>query len=402
MIGTTVAGAEAALVVSWLAAVEVHTTEGERLRVLYRGRRHGDGPDFKGAVLASDDDALVCGDVELHTTARCWQQHGHHRDPAYNGVVLHVVAVADGGAAVRADGRTVPLAVIASSEAALRQPNACAAALSRLGPQTLGERLEVAGERRFRAKAVAFAAAIAAGDGEQALYAGLMDALGYGRNRNRDAFRELAVRLPWAVLRDLLADKSPAAARLRRATTALLGMAGLLMTPPDPLGARLDGALGGEWWRRSGLRPCNRPERRLRAAAVLLARYGDGLVDGLMDLLADPAEGVPRRLRQGLVVGDGRGPALIGRGRAADIAVNVVLPFGYAWGEATDDALLARNAGAAYAAHGPADDNAVLAHMRRQLGIEVALAATARRQQGLLHLQFDYCTRGRCPACPLS
>ena len=134
-----------------------------------------------------------------------------------------------------------------------------------------------------------------------------------------------------------------------------------------------------------------------------MARYGDGgLVAGLMDLFGDPAAGAPRRLRHALVVADGRGPALIGRGRAVDIAVNVALPFGCAWGAATADATLARNAGVAYAAHGPADDNAVLAHMRRQLGIERPFVATARRQQGQLHLHFDYCTRGRCSACPLA
>ena len=65
--------------------------EGLALRVVYRGRpAGGPGPDFRDAVIAAGGQEWR-GDVELHVAASAFRQHGHHRDPAYDNVVLHVV-----------------------------------------------------------------------------------------------------------------------------------------------------------------------------------------------------------------------------------------------------------------------------------------------------------------------
>jgi hypothetical protein len=49
------------------------------------------GPDFKGARLTFGDAREIIGDVELHLRVEDWAAHGHATDPAYDGVVLHVV-----------------------------------------------------------------------------------------------------------------------------------------------------------------------------------------------------------------------------------------------------------------------------------------------------------------------
>ena len=67
------------------------TSEGEKLRVIYRGRSGGGpGPDFRDALIAAPG-VLLRGDVELHVLSSDFRRHGHHRDPAYAGVALHVV-----------------------------------------------------------------------------------------------------------------------------------------------------------------------------------------------------------------------------------------------------------------------------------------------------------------------
>lgn len=67
------------------------TADGRAVRVLQPGRwNHLGGPDFAGARLVIDG-ADVTGAVELHLNARDWAAHGHAADPAYDGVVLHVV-----------------------------------------------------------------------------------------------------------------------------------------------------------------------------------------------------------------------------------------------------------------------------------------------------------------------
>jgi hypothetical protein len=68
------------------------TVDGRRVQVVHPGRWNLlGGPDFKGARLRFGDEREVIGDVELHLAAPDWDAHGHARDPAYDGVVLHVV-----------------------------------------------------------------------------------------------------------------------------------------------------------------------------------------------------------------------------------------------------------------------------------------------------------------------
>ncbi len=47
------------------------------------------GPDFRRAHIKIGDKEVI-GDVELHLADDGWQQHGHHEDPRYDDVVLHV------------------------------------------------------------------------------------------------------------------------------------------------------------------------------------------------------------------------------------------------------------------------------------------------------------------------
>jgi len=92
---------EADLSVVWegqlLARRSLRTEDGEPLRVIYRGLPAGGGagPDFRDAVVATPEGPRR-GDVELHVRASDFRRHGHHENPAYDGVVLHVVFEAEG------------------------------------------------------------------------------------------------------------------------------------------------------------------------------------------------------------------------------------------------------------------------------------------------------------------
>jgi len=64
---------------------------GRSIEVVFPGAwNRREGPDFKGAVLAIDGERVE-GDLEIHFRTSDWQAHGHHSDPRYDGVVLHVV-----------------------------------------------------------------------------------------------------------------------------------------------------------------------------------------------------------------------------------------------------------------------------------------------------------------------
>ena len=106
--------AEATLAQLWAGqrfpASALVTRQGMPLRVLHPGwPGRGAGPDFRDAIIATPSDRLLRGDVELHVRASDFRAHGHHTDPRYNGVVLHLVFEDDAAADTRlASGRRVP------------------------------------------------------------------------------------------------------------------------------------------------------------------------------------------------------------------------------------------------------------------------------------------------------
>jgi hypothetical protein len=389
--------------------------DGSPVRVVFRGRpcTGGPGPDFRDAIVEFRGRRLR-GDVELHVLASAFRRHGHHRDHAYDNVVLHVVFWDDDGEnTCLASGQRVPVVALGpwvarraeelqawlSCPALWQEP--CSSARKRLGAEVVGAILDDAGDRRFREKAAAFASALAEEDGEEVLYRGILEALGY--SQNREPFRLLAQALPWRQLRPRI-RAHPRQERVLGAEAILLGRAGFL----GPLGGDLDALASGAAhrngvespalpWRLTGVRPGNHPARRLVGAARLLVRYvGKGLLAGLLEKVAEAFGEGPQTLRTALRVDEG----LIGQGRADEIAVNVVLPFALAWARTRQDEPLVQAALILYQRYPKLPTYGIVRRPTAVLGRE--LAAGARRQQGMLDLSHRYCRRGGCNRCPLA
>ena len=74
----------------------LQSPDDESIRVIFPGVwNRGAGPDFRGAQILDGEGRARRGDVELHLEAGAWLQHGHADDPAYDDLLLHVVAWAD-------------------------------------------------------------------------------------------------------------------------------------------------------------------------------------------------------------------------------------------------------------------------------------------------------------------
>jgi hypothetical protein len=71
--------------------VGLNTLDGLEVSVINPGVLNpSDGPDFLGAKIRIGK-LIHSGAVELHIQSRDWYAHGHHQDPNYDQVILHVV-----------------------------------------------------------------------------------------------------------------------------------------------------------------------------------------------------------------------------------------------------------------------------------------------------------------------
>ena len=365
----------------------VTTSGGERLRVIYRGRRgRGAGPDFRDAIIAAPS-GLLEGDVELHLRSSDFRRHGHHLDPVYDGLAMHLVLRHDDGADTQLhNGRRIPVVALADwleartdqlIEWLQRAPvwqEPCRSAVDRLGQEPVSRTLERLGEIRFRQKTAACSRELAGAAPDDVLWPRLLEALGYGGHRER--IREIAAAVPWRSLRDRLAEAGSVSSRKALATQLLSAASARLSTATPQCGS---------------VRPANRLERRIAGAAALAARYaGSGFTAQFLPLLEAGGRIAVRSLVRSLSV-----EGSIGRSRAIEITANAVLPLL----AALENGRWERPAEGLYALlplparYGP------VRHLHDALP---DVRIDSRRQQGMLYLLGQYCTRGGCGRCPLS
>jgi hypothetical protein len=262
-----------------------------------------------------------------------------------------------------------------------------------------------------------------------------MTALGY--SRNKESMAELSRRMPLRQLETAASDGIPDMEYLAQCQARLIGAAGLLPSQrnvqyqadnhAEEWVDRLESAwaacgetagMSKDSWRFFKVRPGNYPTRRIAAMSHLLLRFKEkGLRAGLEEILKETTlDDGGRELEQALLVapdgywswhldfglpGGGVIPALLGRERAAEIVINVLLPFTFARGGAEGQTKPAEKAREIYRNYRAPAENTLEKHMRKQLGMGRYPVNTARRRQGLIHIYQTRCSQGRCNDCPL-
>lgn len=403
---------------------QLATADGESVTVLDPGVHNSHaGPDFFNARLLIGSREWS-GNVEIHLRASDWYRHGHHTDPAYDSVILHVVETADGDVA-GPSGRTVPCAVLPVSaliDSVTRTLAAGAAnglpCLNRPDPLPrlyVTEWLTALAYRRLDAKATRIGSVLTrfGGDWEQTAFVTLARAMGFGLNS--DPMERLAASIPVNCLGRHSDD-------IEILEALLLGQGGLLGddTPGDGYMTRLKlhyklyaakyglTPVSTPGWRNARTRPANQPHRRVAMlAAILHGGYGrvmKRLADctgmelddarAALDVSVSPywqthyAPGVPVTGR--------RPPVRPGNASLDRLLINAVVPLAYAYGQRRGERRLAENAAALLERIPPerCHDTDLFAHSGYK-------ATDALLTQGMIQLRRDHCDRLDCLHCRL-
>ncbi len=427
------------------------TEEGEPLQIIYPGRINGgQGPDFKDAVIITGNKILK-GHIEVHIKSSSWYEHRHHQDKAYNQVIMHVVMWHnDNVTTVLENGKKIPLLALYKFNiettyeewSDLKRPyNIITMPCRRVAQHPdnrdiINESLDKTGEDRFFNKVSSFRADFTEMEADESLYRGIMGALGY--SRNKQSFIELAHHLPLKTLTEILNYNIPEEECLTRQQSLLLGTSGLL--PSQYENSQMSNKLNSIWinkletlwksynqnyimpsdsWYFCNIRPGNSPILRLLAISFLLLRYRQkGLLEGLTGLIRESfLKQDYHKLQQGLIVdpsdyesgnyspalfNGSESTALLGRNRADDIIINILLPFSFAWGNFTSQPELEWISLEFYRHYPKLATNTIERHMIKQLGLENRQINSARRQQGLIRIYKNFCTEGKCNDCLLS
>lgn len=272
------------------------TVTGEKIQVVQSGFwNRQSGPDFSQACILNEKGEQETGSVEIHLEPRAWEDHGHRDDPNYQNVILHVFWENKGKQFFTRTNENKrvrqvelknqlkqPLEKLLSAfygdiekQKAIAHEGMCADVLKNWDKEKILELLESAGQYRFQKKAQLWFVRSQIWGYEQALWVGIAEALGY--SVNKEPFHLLAQRLK---IKDILKSYSQT-----HREALLFGMAGFLPKKVLPDEKKYARALWDEWWKErdqksisilpekiwklTGMRPLNRPERRLSALSLI-------------------------------------------------------------------------------------------------------------------------------------
>lgn len=203
--------------------------EGVELEILLPGEENPHaGPDFFNARLRLGR-LIWAGNVEIHRSASDWNKHGHHLDPAYDNVILHVIQYED--AIIRnSQGRLIHAFVVEPTDSLLERVRElrkkerwipCCNYVGMVPEHVLKPWLHTLYSERLELKTAYLSTLLerCGGDRERALY--LAMAAGFGLPVNNLPFEILAAGVPFPLLLEIKGN-------LNNLEALLFGHSGLL------------------------------------------------------------------------------------------------------------------------------------------------------------------------------
>jgi hypothetical protein len=392
---------------------DLRTTDGRSLTIVHPGYLNNDaGPDFLNGNIIIDG-VRWYGHIEIHVNGEDWKIHGHHNDPAYQNVVLHVVYDQ------RSDTpdhnghplptlvlkHRIPLHLYRKQEIlfASRSWIPCSGHIHSVRKITVSMTLHREAINRLSSKAALWLERLSElkGDWSQLAYEVFLRAMGF--KVNSEAFELLARYTPFKVVGPNRHDPF-------RVEALLLGQAQLLKKD-DPYTSRLKKEytflkakyqlqpLNPGVCRFLRTRPANFPDRRLTQAVGILTSSPDalGIIMGELDkgrlekVLTASASDYWK-----VLCSDPSSSSSLGKSSLDSLYVNMVAPLHFAMALKRMDEEYKEQVANFLSAVRP-ESNSVI----RKWSAEGLKARSALESQGLLQHYRNNCQKKKCLECPI-
>ncbi len=394
----------------------MQTSDGEKIRIERPGTHNTNaGPDFTDARVYIGD-TLWVGCLEIHFRSSDWERHGHHMDPAYNNVIMHVVYEYDADT-FNAKGQKIPTIVLHFDSRYLENYKKlvenkniipCRNQINQMDSINLTLWMERLGVERLEQKTEAILETYREtnNDWEETLYRRL--ARNFGFSLNAFPFEQLAKSLPF---KTLLKHKD----QLMQIEALLFGQSGMLDQNilDDLYFSELQKEyrflkkkyeltpIEGFLWKFLRLRPVNFPTIRLSQFASLI-HHTEHLFSKIIAI--DSIDHFERLFEvqaseywdTHYVFGKESKKQRKSLGKMAfyTIMINTIVPFLFAYGKVRDKQEYCNRAIKLLETL-PPEKNSILTQWE-QIGMK---HSDAFLSQALLQLKNEYCARKRCLHC---
>jgi len=395
----------------------LHTVDGENIEVIEVGTRNYDsGPDIFNARIRING-TLWAGNVEFHLRSSDWYHHGHHIDPAYDNIILHVVYESD-TTIKRPCGAEIPELELRGKMAAdflekyhylmnNKKWVPCENMLSGLDSIICTSTAEAMFVERYQRKAENI---ISMMDSfkltwNEALYRKL--ASNFGFKLNNIAFEVLAASIPLSIA-------SKVRGNIEQLEALYFGQSGLLDdAPSEPYADSLKKEyqyqqkrfnlkkMDKHIWKSMRTRPGNFPCIRIAQFAMLI-HSASNLLNSLLE--TENLYEIKKMFKisassywdthRSFTTNSKFMPKTLGESAKDNIVINTVLPLLFAYSRAKDESSYIARA-LKLIEELPAEDNT---HIRKwkALGVDIKNALFS---QGFLELKNSYCARKKCLHC---
>jgi len=193
---------------------KLKTLSGKKIIIKFPGRWNTDsGPDFKDAILEING-KIQKGDIEIDLTTYNWKSHSHNENPEFNSVLLHIVYEDNGKYpfTISDDGGKIEVLEIKeqladdinklikhySGKQYLEKDKTCKL-FNKMNNDETEHFLAEMGMMRFEKKIKRFSAEHFFSNFDHLLYMGIMEALGYSKNKYQ--MLQISLNNPYIVLK---------------------------------------------------------------------------------------------------------------------------------------------------------------------------------------------------------